>query len=153
MTTISETQEVSLALKTTPTNFTSIPVLDLNLTKSPATRPQFLSQLREALVVVGFFYLKNPPVPKPVRDGFVKQSIDLCNLPLEKKMEIAMVNSKHFLGYSRMGLERTARKMDHREMFDFLTPMPPPKPEDPIWMNVQGPNQVSFICCHGMWLS
>lgn len=144
MTTITETQ-APIALKATPSNFTSIPVLDLSLTRTPATKPRFLAQLREALVIVGFFYLKNPPVPKTVRDRFVQKSMDLCNLPLEKKMEIDMINSKHFLGYSRIGLERTARKMDHREMFDFLTPMPPPKPDDPVWMNAQGPNQVRFF--------
>jgi isopenicillin N synthase-like dioxygenase len=139
------TQTETAVLTTTTANFTSIPVLDYDLTKLPTTKPHFLSQLREALVVVGFFYLKNPPVPVEVRKAFVQKSIDLCNLPLEKKMEIDMVNSKHFLGYSRMGLERTARKMDHREMFDFLTPMPPPAPDAPIWMNAQGPNQVSLL--------
>jgi isopenicillin N synthase-like dioxygenase len=136
------TETETVVLKATQANFTSIPVLDLNLTKSPVSKPKFLGQLRDALFVVGFFYLKNPPVPVKVRNEFVQKSMDLCNLPLEKKMEIDMINSKHFLGYSRMGLERTARKLDNREMFDFLTPMPPPGPDAPIWMNAQGPNQV-----------
>ncbi|KAI1177402.1 putative oxidoreductase [Nemania sp. FL0916] len=140
MVTIIETQ-TSLALEASRPNLTSIPVLDFNLTTSPTTKPRFLGQLREALVIIGFFYLKNPPLPTCVKQEFVQKSMALCNQPLEKKMEIAMVNSKHFLGYSGMGLERTAMRMDHREMFDFLTPMPPPKPEDPVWMNVQGPNQ------------
>ncbi|KAJ5917975.1 hypothetical protein N7454_010350 [Penicillium verhagenii] len=30
-----------------------------------------------------------------------------------------MVNSPHFLGYSRLGAEITARKLDHREQFDW----------------------------------
>lgn len=140
MASLTETQ--TLVLKATSSNFSSIPVLDLDLVKSPATKPGFIAQLRQALVVVGFFYIKNSSIPREVQNAFVQKSMDLCNLPLEKKMEIDMINSKHFLGYSRMGLERTARKMDHREMFDFLTPMPPPAPDDPVWMNVQGPNQV-----------
>lgn len=102
----------------TTTTFTSIPVLDLALVESPATKPFFLSELRRALVIVGFFYLKNTPVSADVQKAFVQKSKDLFNLPLEKKLEIDMVNSKHFLGYSRLGCERTARKTDHREMFD-----------------------------------
>lgn len=100
------------------TTFTSIPVLDLSLVESPATKPVFLSELRRALVIVGFFYLKNTPVSTEVQRAFVQKSKDLFDLTLEKKLEIDMVNSKHFLGYSQMGCEKTARKTDHREMFD-----------------------------------
>lgn len=42
----------------------------------------------------------------------------MFNLPLEKKLEIEMVNSKHFLGYARLGQEITALKNDYREQFD-----------------------------------
>lgn len=111
---ITETHEIG----TTKSTFTSIPVLDLSLIESPASKPIFLSKLRDALVLVGFFYLKNTSISADVQKAFVQKSIDLCNLPLEKKLEIDMVKSKHFLGYSRLGHERTARKLDHREMFD-----------------------------------
>ena len=37
---------------------------------------------------------------------------------MEKKLEIEMVNSPHFLGYSKLGAEITALKPDHREQFD-----------------------------------
>ncbi|PHH65818.1 hypothetical protein CDD81_1187 [Ophiocordyceps australis] len=121
--------------------FSSIPVLDFRLSQSPESKPLFLSQLREALVIVGFFYLKNPPVPQHVRNSFVEKSIELCDLPLDKKLKIDMINSKHFLGYSRRGLEKTARRTDNREMFDFLTPLPAPGPDEPIYLNVQGPSQ------------
>lgn len=104
--------------ETCETTFTSIPVLDFSLVESPARKPIFLSQLREALVVVGFFYLKNTSVSADVQTNFIERSKDLFGLPLEKKLEIDMVNSKHFLGYSRLGCERTARKTDNREMFD-----------------------------------
>ncbi|KAI0132403.1 putative oxidoreductase [Xylariales sp. AK1849] len=125
----------------TARSFTSIPVIDLSLAADPSTKGLLLSELRNALVVVGFFYLVNTSIPRDIREAFVEKSTELCNLPLEKKLEIDMINSKHFLGYSRMGLEKTARKTDNREMFDFLSPLPPPGPEDPVWLNVQGPNQ------------
>ncbi|KAI4283467.1 MAG: hypothetical protein L6R35_005172 [Caloplaca aegaea] len=121
--------------------FTSIPVLDFTQAESAASKPLFLSKLREALVIVGFFYLKNPPVPQCLRKEFVEKSIALCTLPLEKKLDMDMVNSKHFLGYSRVGCEKTARITDYREIFDFLTPLPAPGPDDPIYLNVQGPSQ------------
>lgn len=114
--TLTETRKIEC----TVSGFTSIPVLDLSLVESPATKPIFLSRLREALVIVGFFYLKNIShwVPEDLQKNFVQKSKDLCNLPLEKKLEIEMIKSKHFLGYSRLGCERTAMKVDHREMFD-----------------------------------
>lgn len=115
MATMTETCEMGSPPATT---FTSIPVLDLSLVESPATKPFFLSELRRALVIVGFFYLKNTPVSTDVQKAFVQKSKDLFDLPLEKKLEIDMINSKHFLGYSQMGCERTARKTDNREMFD-----------------------------------
>jgi isopenicillin N synthase-like dioxygenase len=53
-----------------------------------------------------------------VQDALVNESIALFNLPLEKKLEIEMVNSKHFLGYATLGAEVTALKSDYREQFD-----------------------------------
>ena len=98
--------------------FTSIPILDFTQAETTATKPLFLSKLREALVIVGFFYLKNPPVPKHEQKDFVEKAIALCNLPLKKKLEMDMVNSKHFLGYSKVGCEKTAQITDNREIFD-----------------------------------
>ena len=101
----------------TPT-FTSIPVLDLSLAQSPVTKPKFLSKLRDALVMVGFFYLKNTSIPENVEETFVERSKAFLDLDVEKKLEIDMINSKHFLGYSRLGCEKTARETDNREMVD-----------------------------------
>lgn len=102
--------------------FTSVPVLDYAESASPSTRPAFLKALKAAIVNVGFFYLKNTGVPDKVQSDFTDQSIALFNLPLEKKLEIEMVNSKHFLGYARLGQEVTALKNDYREQFDVRLP-------------------------------
>lgn len=99
-------------------SFTSIPVLDFSQTASQATRPQFLAELRNAIVNVGFFYLKNGPVSRQTQEAFIAKSMELFDLPLKKKSDIEMVNSKHFLGYSRLGAEITAQKQDFREQFD-----------------------------------
>jgi isopenicillin N synthase-like dioxygenase len=85
---------------------------------SPSTKPTFLDHLREALINVGFFYLRNPPISLDVQHVFSEKALELFDLPLEKKLEIEMVNSPHFLGYSRLGAEITALKPDYREQFD-----------------------------------
>jgi isopenicillin N synthase-like dioxygenase len=99
-------------------SFTTIPVLDFSLSASPDTKPRFLSELRNAVVNVGFFYLVHTPIAPHVQQAFIEKSLAVFDLPLEKKLEIEMVNSKHFLGYSRLGAETTASKTDYREQFD-----------------------------------
>ncbi|KAL2867337.1 uncharacterized protein BJX67DRAFT_371993 [Aspergillus lucknowensis] len=122
-------------------SFTAIPVLDFSLSTSADTKPAFLATLRNALVNVGFFYLINHPIAPETRQDLVKKCKALFRLPLEKKLEIEMVNSKHFLGYSRLGAEITARKQDYREQFDFATELPEPGPNEPLYRNIRGPNQ------------
>ncbi|KOS36725.1 hypothetical protein ACN38_g12514 [Penicillium nordicum] len=121
-------------------SFTSIPVLDFSQALSPS-KPIFLTNLREALVNVGFFYLQNAPISAQSQEQFIQKALGLFELPLEKKLEIEMVNSPHFLGYSRLGAEITALKPDYREQFDFATELLAPGPNEPLYRNVVGPNQ------------
>lgn len=104
--------------KDDPAAFTELPILDLSLVDSPETRGPFLEQLRQALVNVGFFYVKNSSIPKQVTEKLIEKGIELFNLPLEEKLKIEMVNSKHFLGYARLGAETTTQNRDFREQFD-----------------------------------
>ncbi|CAG7934088.1 unnamed protein product [Penicillium olsonii] len=126
-------------LETRSASFTSIPILDFSHVKT--SKSAFLEALRDALVNVGFFYLRDAPVPIQIQDDFIKKALELFDLPLEKKLEIEMVNSPHFLGYSRLCAEITALKPDHREQFDFATELPAPGPDEPLYRNVVGPNQ------------
>lgn len=98
--------------------FSSIPIIDYSLSASPAAKPAFLAHLRDAIVNVGFFYLQNTGISPDVQKRFVEISTAVFDIPLEKKLEIQMVNSKHFLGYSLLGAEITAQKADYREQFD-----------------------------------
>ncbi|KAB8231206.1 isopenicillin N synthase family dioxygenase [Aspergillus alliaceus] len=122
-------------------SFTEIPILDYSLSTSSTTKSQFLSDLRNALIDVGFFYLINAPVAPQTQRDVVQKCREIFDLPLEKKLEIEMANSKHFLGYSRLGAEITAREQDYREQFDFATELPAPGPEKPLFWNIRGPNQ------------
>lgn len=114
---------------------------------------------------MGFFYLANAPVAPDVERAFTTKALQLFELPLEKKLAIEMVHSPHFLGYSRLGAEITALKPDYREQFDvsfvcffyrrfalissqFATELPAPGPDEPLYRNIYGPNQVRGSCLH-----
>lgn len=135
--------------------------MDFALANDIATKPKFLESLRRAIVNVGFLYIKNPPVSIATQETLIKKGIELFDLPLEEKLKIEMANSKHFLGYARLGTEITAMKPDYREQFDvstsyclifqvradavkFATEVPAPRPDEPVWQNLRGPNQVEY---------
>jgi isopenicillin N synthase-like dioxygenase len=127
-------------------NFSSIPVLDYALVSDPARKPEFISQLRHALINVGFLYLSNSPVAQRDIDSITEYYIpSLFALPQEVKDRIRMSNSPHFLGYSRLGAELTRGKTDYREQFDIATPhICRWKSGDPDYLRLWGPSQV---CC------
>jgi len=102
-------------------NFQSIPVLDYSFIDSPTGKQKFISQLRHALINVGFFYLSNHPISLIEVDSLIDFIPKLFALPQETKEKIRMINSEHFLGYSRLGAELTKGEVDQREQFDFAT--------------------------------
>jgi isopenicillin N synthase-like dioxygenase len=89
----------------TDNTFTQIPILPLSAALSPDTKPQFLADLRSALLHVGFLYLSDTGLP----DGLVQRVIGECSrffeeLPVEEKEKIEMKNEKSFLGWSRVSV-------------------------------------------------
>lgn len=101
------------------TDFTSVPIIDYSLAETD--KPRFLSELRNALINVGFLYLSNTSIPQELVEK-VKSYLDpLFALPQEEKDRIRMANSQHFLGYNRLGSEFTKGAQDMREQFDFAT--------------------------------
>ncbi len=66
-------------------SFESIPILDLSLAKDPAAKPQFLDQLRHALLEVGFLYLKNVGIPDELTQAVMKEGVSFFDLPMEEK--------------------------------------------------------------------
>lgn len=125
-------------------SFTSIPILDLSLADSPITRPELLSQLHYILTNIGFLYIKNHNVPQTTITNLITSLPPLFNLPSSSKDEVALENSPHFLGYSKLGAETTAQRQDLREQFEFATELPDrfnPERGDPWFTRLQGPNQ------------
>ncbi|KAF4784542.1 2OG-Fe(II)oxygenase superfamily protein [Colletotrichum scovillei] len=122
-------------------SFTSIPILDLALAQDPETKPQFLIDLRHALMEVGFLYLKNVGIPDELFKRVIKEGKGFFEIPTEEKLKIEMKNAKSFLGYSQLSAEITAGKIDHREQIDLSTEHPLPGPNDPLYYNLLAPNQ------------
>jgi isopenicillin N synthase-like dioxygenase len=126
-----------------PHTFTSIPILDLSLASSPTTHYELLRQLRYALTSVGFLYVVNHGVPQEVVSDLITALPTLFALPHDVKEEIALQNSPHFLGYSSVGAEMTAGKMDRREQVELATELPALWREGlPLYERLKGPNQV-----------
>ena len=124
-------------------NFSSIPILDFALASDQAHKPEFIDQLRHALINVGFLYLKNHSVPQQVIDDLIGYIPRLFDLPQETKNKIVMANSPHFLGYSKLGAEFTKGKTDYREQFDIATPHQTRwRPGAPEYLRLWGPSQV-----------
>lgn len=124
--------------------FSSVPILDYNLLLSSTTRASFVEQLQHALVSVGFFYLANPPVPPELIAGAAEYAAKFFEIPQEAKNAINMRNSESFLGYTRLGAERTKGRRDEREQFDFATDYAKRnvKTGDPPYLRLWGPSQV-----------
>lgn len=124
-------------------SFQDIPILDLNRAKNPSDKPQFLKDLRNALINVGFLLLINYESVGPSRselESVKQQSLDFFALPQEVKSECEMIHSPHFLGYTRLANEITALHTDWREQIDLATELPAPGKDEPIYRNVEGPN-------------
>ncbi|KAI1465485.1 Clavaminate synthase-like protein [Daldinia caldariorum] len=122
-------------------SFTSIPILDLALSRDPQTKPKFLAELRHALMEVGFLYIKNVGIPDHLWQQVISEGKAFFDIPKEEKLKIEMKNAPSFLGYSQLSAEITAGKIDHREQIDLSTEHPLPKPDAPLYENLLAPNQ------------
>lgn len=72
-------------------SFTSIPILDLELARDPATKAAFLDQLRDALLEVGFLYLKNVGIPPELFEEVIRQGKAFFDIPVEEKYVFAFL--------------------------------------------------------------
>lgn len=79
-------------------SFHSIPTLDLSLARGSETKAAFLSDLRHALLEVGFLYIKNTGIDEQLIREVILEGKAFFDLPTEKKLEIEMKNAPSFLG-------------------------------------------------------
>lgn len=122
-------------------SFQEIPILDLSLTKDANTRPQFLAELRHALINVGFLLIINYDYLDEDDFRSIKQQAEeFFALPEASKRACEMIHSPHFLGYNRLANEITALHTDWREQIDLATELPAPGKDEPLYRNIEGPN-------------
>lgn len=122
----------------------SIPTVDLSKAEDVSTRHELLEDVRHALLDVGFLYLSNHGIRESVIQDLVSILPSLFALPDEVKESAALVNSPHFLGYSKFGSEITARVQDQREQIELaneLVDKYAQAPRLPLYTRLQGPNQ------------
>jgi isopenicillin N synthase-like dioxygenase len=116
---------------------TTVPIVDLR--DDPAALRE---RLRAVAHEVGFFYLTGHGVPGHLTDRLLIEARRLFALPQEDKDAVAMRNSPHFRGYTRLGGELTGGVIDWREQIDIgpqRTPIGGAGKPDYLWL--QGPNQ------------
>lgn len=106
-------------------SFTEIPVLDLSLARDEGTKSAFLNQLRNALLHVGFLYLKNTGLDQDLLDRVCEQGRSFFDLPDDEKLRIEMKNKPSFLGYSKVRSLRLGRRRRYKRgggVFESLSP-------------------------------
>jgi isopenicillin N synthase-like dioxygenase len=115
---------------------TGLPVVDLR--DDPAElRPRLRSVAHE----VGFFQLTGHGVPEALVVRLLDAARRLFALPQADKDAVAMRNSPHFRGYTRLGGELTSGAVDWREQLDIGPErVPLVDPAEP-YLRLQGPNQ------------
>ncbi|ODQ64021.1 putative isopenicillin N synthetase [Nadsonia fulvescens var. elongata DSM 6958] len=121
-------------------SFGAIPIMDLSLADDATTKPQFLCDLRSAILDVGFLYLKNYGISPELESDVITLGKDFFTLPDDEKKRISMINSPHFLGYTDLGHEITNFNIDWREQTDLGTELPVCGPNEPIYRSLIGPN-------------
>jgi isopenicillin N synthase-like dioxygenase len=123
-----------------------LPILDIadyleNPTGNKAL--EFVQALRDTCHGAGFFYLTGHGVEQSSDDDVLGIANQFFDLPLAEREAIAIGNSQHFRGYTRLETEITAGRVDRREQID-IGPEEAPlnlRPHDPPWLRLRGPNQ------------
>ena len=87
-------------------SFNEIPVLDFSLSRHSDTKPAFLNSLRDALLDVGFLYLKDTGINDTLIQNVIEQGKAFFSLPEEQKLEIQMKNVPSFLGETQQLLPK-----------------------------------------------
>lgn len=74
------------------TSFKEVPILDLGLARDASTKPEFLNDLRKALLEVGFLYIKNTGIPTDLTTKIIRLGKAFFDLPEEEKLRVEMKN-------------------------------------------------------------
>lgn len=98
-------------------NFTSIPIVDLQLINQDYSG--FISYIRDICHHVGFFYLVNHGISSEKIALMLNQAQALFQLPQEVKESLSINQSAHYRGYGALNAEITKGLPDFKETFDL----------------------------------
>ena len=102
----------------------SLPILDLSYADNSSKRPALLKELHNAILNVGFLYIKDHGVSMETIMNLVSRLPALFDQGNSAKARLSKLNSPHFLGYSGFAEEMTLGEKDLREQFDLATELP-----------------------------
>ncbi len=121
--------------------WTALPILDL--TRAQTDPDAFLEELRKTSYDLGFFYVSGHGIDPALIQRVLSLARRFFELPEPDKLSIEMVNSPHFRGYNRTGMERTRGMPDWREQVDIGAERPALNVDAtmPAYWRLQGPNQ------------
>jgi isopenicillin N synthase-like dioxygenase len=122
----------------------ALPIVDLSrLDGSSGQRAELASSLRDILYDHGFFYLTGHGVSPDLVHETIETAKAFFALPEADKLEIDIVKTARFRGYTRAGGEITGGQRDWREQVDFDCEEPVAEigPDTPAWKRTLGPNQ------------
>lgn len=121
-----------------------LPTVDISrLAGDAEARAEFARDVRDILHEHGFFYLAGHGVDPDLIQETITAAKLFFALPEADKLEIDIVKSAQFRGYTRAGGEITGGKQDWREQVDFdcEEPFATIAPDTPAWKRTLGPNQ------------
>jgi isopenicillin N synthase-like dioxygenase len=98
-------------------------------------------RLRSVAHEVGFFHLTGHGVSEQLTARLLTEARRLFALPQADKDAVAMRNSPHFRGYTRLGGELTGGVVDWREQIDIGPERRPLTDPAESYLRLQGPNQ------------
>ncbi|RKO97519.1 hypothetical protein CXG81DRAFT_8393 [Caulochytrium protostelioides] len=121
--------------------FEKLPILDVALLRGSAKdKAQFLHELRETCLNVGFFYVKNHGIPEEVVESIFGAGKRFFELPADVKQKSSVAAAPHFVGWIPAESEITHGRADVRESFDYQWKGNTAPPIGaPIWKNTLGP--------------
>ncbi|ORX57979.1 Clavaminate synthase-like protein [Hesseltinella vesiculosa] len=105
------------------------------------TTEAFLKSLYETMHDIGFFYITGHGIPLAWQNEALACSKSFFALPTDIKSKVAMAQSPHYRGYTKLNGETTDYKQDNRETFDISKEYPTPPPGAPGYQYMRGPNQ------------
>lgn len=128
----------------TATQWSALPVLDIRrLDAGAGERAALLEEVRRTAYDLGFFYITGHGVEQALIDQTLALSRRFFALPEADKLAVEMINSPHFRGYNRKGMEMTRGQRDWREQLDIGAEREAlaREPNAPAWARLRGPNQ------------